>query len=380
MTREAGSILSFGVPVMTAIDSLSSAHSLSSTGRDAPPVGRTHTIDYGDTVSAVAQRYGVDVASLLSANPQIRNPDVVYPGDTLQIPSAGAVSVRSGDTLSGIAVANGTTVQALLAANPQIRNPDLIQIGQTIALPGSAAPTPPATSTPPSTAPTVPGVDTAPPAANDADHRLGQLSEQYETGGRGPGTVSTGQGDPGGVSYGSYQLATNRGRPQEFLANEGVAWAAEFGGAAPGTQRFSATWREIAAREPQAFADAQHAFIQRTHYDVQAARVETNTGLDVGTRSSAVQDAVWATAVQHGPTTNAITNAVRNVAAQGVTPEDGIAYDRALIDAIYTERGRRGADGNLVYFSSSPASTQASVANRFVAERADALAMLDAAR
>ena len=44
------------------------------------------------------------------------------------------------------------------------------------------------------------------------------------------------------------------------------------------------------------------------------------------------------------------------------------------------ERGRRGADGNLVYFSSSPASTQASVANRFVAERADALAMLDAAR
>ena len=108
-----------------------------------------HTIEYGDTVSAVAQRYGVDVASLLSANPQIRNPDVVYPGDTLQIPSAGAVSVRSGDTLSGISVANGTTVQALLAANPQIRNPDLIQIGQTIALPGSAAPTPPATSTPP---------------------------------------------------------------------------------------------------------------------------------------------------------------------------------------------------------------------------------------
>ena len=105
-----------------------------------------------------------------------------------------------------------------------------------------------------------------------------------------------------------------------------------------------------------------------------------SAGLDVGTRSNAVQDAVWSTAVQHGPTTNAITNAVRNVAAQGVTPEDGVAYDRALIDAIYAERGRRGPDGNLVYFSSSPASTQASVANRFVAERADALAMLDAAR
>ena len=60
-----------------------------------------------------------------------------------------------------------------------------------------------------------------------------------------------------------------------------------------------------------------------------------------------------------------------------LTPD---SHKEAVIDAIYAERGRRGPDGNLVYFSSSPASTQASVANRFVAERADALAMLEAAR
>jgi len=366
---------------MSSIESLSSATGPVSAGRETSPSGRTHTVDYGDTLSSVAKQYGVDLKGLLAANPQVRNPDVVYPGDTLQIPTAGAVGVRSGDTLSGIATANGTTLSALLAANPQIRNPDLIQIGQTIALPGAGA-APPSQPAPPSapTAPVGPVADAAPPAANDGDHRLGQLSEQYETGGRGPGTVSSGQGDPGGVSYGSYQLATNRGRPQEFLANEGAAWAAEFGGAAPATNAFSATWRDIAAREPQAFADAQHAFIQRTHYDVQADRVQDRTGLDVASRSHAVQDAVWSTAVQHGPTTNAISNAVRNVEAQGVSPDDGVAYDRALIDAIYAERGRRGADGNLVYFSSSPASTQTSVANRFVEERADARAMLDAAQ
>lgn len=365
---------------MSSIESLSSATAQTSAGRDAPPSGRTHTIDYGDTLSGVAKQYGVDLQGLLRANPQVRNPDVVYPGETLQIPTPGTVGVRSGDTLSGIATANGTTVSALLAANPQIRNPDLIRIGQTIALPGASAGAPaPATPAPPSP-PDAPVADPAPPAANDDAHRLGQLSVQYETGGRGPGTVSTGQGDPGGVSYGSYQLATNRNRPQEFLANEGAAWASEFGGAAPGTQAFSATWREIAAREPQAFGDAQHAFIERTHYDVQADRVQTLTGLDVSTRSHAVQDAVWSTAVQHGPETNAIRNAVRNVEAQGVSPDDGVAYDRALIDAIYTERGRRGADGHLVYFSSSPAGTQASVADRFVNERADAQAMLDAAQ
>lgn len=359
---------------MSSIESLSHASSATS-GRDAPPSGRSYTIGYGDTLSAVAQRHGLDLPGLLSANPQVRNPDVIYPGDTLQIPASRTVDVRSGDTLSGLAVANGTTLAALLAANPQIRNPDLIQIGQTIALPGSVA-----TPAPAPTTPAPPVSETPPPAANDGDYRLGQLSEQYETGGRGPGTVSTGQGDPGGVSYGTYQLATNRGRPQEFLANEGRAWAGEFGGAAPGSAAFSATWREIAAREPGAFGDAQHGFIQRTHHDVQAARVETNTGLDVSTRSHAVQDAVWSTAVQHGPASNVVTNAVRNVEARGISREDGVAYDRALIDAIYAERGRRGPDGNLVYFSSSPASTQTSVANRFVSERADALAMLEAGR
>lgn len=355
---------------MNSIESLTSSLP-AARGPDAVPDGRSYTVGYGDTLSAIAQRHGLDLPGLLAANPQVRNPDVIYPGDTVRIPASRTVDVRSGDTLSGIAVANGTTVAALLAANPQIRDPDLIRIGETIALPGVVDTPGPAPDAP---APPVGG--TPPPAANDGDYRLGQLSEQYETGGRGPGTVSSGQGDPGGVSYGTYQLATNRGRPQEFLANEGRAWAAEFAGTAPGSAAFSATWREIAAREPGAFGDAQHGFIQRTHHDVQVARVEASTGLDVSTRSHAVQDAVWSTAVQHGPASNVVTNAVRNVEARGISPDDGIAYDRALIDAIYAERGRRGADGNLVYFGSSPASTQASVANRFAAERADAQAML----
>lgn len=40
--------------------------------------------------------------------------------------------------------------------------------------------------------------------AGAASHRLGALSERYESGGRGAGTVSTGRGDPGGVSYGLF--------------------------------------------------------------------------------------------------------------------------------------------------------------------------------
>ncbi|HFO7914780.1 TPA: hypothetical protein ACHK1J_005692, partial [Escherichia coli] len=34
---------------------------------------------------------------------------------------------------------------------------------------------------------------------------LGKTSERYESGGRGPGVISSGKGDHGGVSYGMYQ-------------------------------------------------------------------------------------------------------------------------------------------------------------------------------
>lgn len=40
----------------------------------------------------------------------------------------------------------------------------------------------------------------------DAWHQ-GQTSEHYESGSRGPGTISSGIGDHGGMSYGSYQLS-----------------------------------------------------------------------------------------------------------------------------------------------------------------------------
>ena len=54
------------------------------------------------------------------------------------------------------------------------------------------------------------------------DESLGELSRKYESGKSGPGTVSGGQGDAGGVSYGTYQLSSKHdGKPggtaSEFL-------------------------------------------------------------------------------------------------------------------------------------------------------------------
>lgn len=38
----------------------------------------------------------------------------------------GSYTVRSGDTLSGIAAQKGVSLSGLIAANPQIKNPNLI--------------------------------------------------------------------------------------------------------------------------------------------------------------------------------------------------------------------------------------------------------------
>jgi len=58
-----------------------------------------------------------------------------------------AYSVQSGDTLSAIASRFGVTVAALVAAN-NIANPDLIIVGQTLLIPGTSSVAPPAPITP----------------------------------------------------------------------------------------------------------------------------------------------------------------------------------------------------------------------------------------
>ncbi|WCE02562.1 peptidoglycan-binding domain-containing protein [Pseudoxanthomonas sp. JBR18] len=128
-----------------------------------------------------------------------------------------------------------------------------------------------------------------------ASWSLGQTSTRYETGGRGAGTVSSGAGDHGGVSYGSYQFSTNTGGVQEYLAQS--KYGAQFSGLDPGTASFSAKWKEVAASDP-GFASDQHDFIKSAYYDVQHEALKVK-GIDLSDRGKAVQDALWSTSVQY---------------------------------------------------------------------------------
>jgi len=108
----------------------------------------TYTVQRGDWYYAIARRFGISVSALTAANPSL-NPNIVYPGQVLNVPCDGSSSappssgttpggntyvVRARDTLFSIAIRNNTTVYALQIAN-NLPNPNFIWAGQVLVIP-----------------------------------------------------------------------------------------------------------------------------------------------------------------------------------------------------------------------------------------------------
>jgi uncharacterized YkwD family protein/spore coat assembly protein SafA len=49
-----------------------------------------YTVKWGDTMWKIAARYQVGVSEILRSNPQIKNPDMIYPGQAINIPDLSA--------------------------------------------------------------------------------------------------------------------------------------------------------------------------------------------------------------------------------------------------------------------------------------------------
>jgi LysM repeat protein len=106
----------------------------------ATPAARagTYTVRRGDTPSDVARRHGTSVAALARMN-RMSDPNLIIAGRRLRVPSRVGVSsvhvVRAGETLSAIAIRYGTSVDALARVN-RISDPNLIVIGTRMKVPG----------------------------------------------------------------------------------------------------------------------------------------------------------------------------------------------------------------------------------------------------
>lgn len=165
--------------------------------------------------------------------------------------------------------------------------------------------------------------------------KIGQTSLYFESAGAGPGTVSRGSGDLGGVSYGTYQIASGPGTVDEFLAQSG--YGKHFEKMTVNSPEFIAEWKRLAEGEA-AFADAQHDFIQKTHYDPQVQSLK-RAGIDVDLRGPAVQDMVWSTAVQYrGYTTKVVSRGLTEAFGAGYSLDD--VSDAEIVAAVQDSKLR----------------------------------------
>ena len=100
-----------------------------------PPGGSVYYVQRGDTLRKIAARFGTTVDAILKLNPQIKNPNIIYVGQAITVSGQSSSqnhTVQRGETLRIIANKYGTTVDALLSLNSGIKNPNLIYVGQVI--------------------------------------------------------------------------------------------------------------------------------------------------------------------------------------------------------------------------------------------------------
>jgi LysM repeat protein len=162
------------------------------TARTATPPA-THTVQAGETVSSIAGKYGLSTASVLAAN-GLGWKSLIFPGQVLKLGNGavapapapapqpgGRYTIQKGDTISRIAARFGVSTASVLAANG-LGWTSIIYPGQTIAIPsggGVSVPEPPrggellvenvSSVTPAPAPPAAPAPAPAPPAASAPD-------------------------------------------------------------------------------------------------------------------------------------------------------------------------------------------------------------------
>lgn len=94
-------------------------------------------VQRGDSVYAIARRYGVPMRKIIEIN-GLNPPYMLYPGQTLRMPAQQVYRVARGDTLYGISRSFGVNMNTLARVN-KLKPPYIIYPGQSLVLPGQVA-------------------------------------------------------------------------------------------------------------------------------------------------------------------------------------------------------------------------------------------------
>lgn len=203
--------------------------------------------------------------------------------------------------------------------------------------------------------------------SNDAS--LGQLSEKYE-GRASAGTVSSGVGDKGGVSFGKYQFASKTGGLASFMDElkesnpeyyeKLTADGGEFYRNKNANSQFQENWKKLAKEDPN-FAKVQDEIAKKKWFDPTAKKFQDITEVDPNS-SKALANAIWSAGIQHG-------------GVDKIFKMSGIEEGQSQEEMIRRLYGAR-AD----YVSGLNIGNKRGIFNRYTAEEQDAYAMLDQER
>lgn len=201
-------------------------------------------------------------------------------------------------------------------------------------------------------------------ATFNPDDGISALSKKYEVGNGGPGTISSGKGDPGGKSYGSWQLSSNAGTLDAFVKQAQGEIGEQLRKYPITSSDFDKAWKMIAEQDPKGFEKMQYDFLYKSNF-LPVLNHANSLGID--TSLTTIKNVLWSQSIQHGLEGNKkiLNNAVAKV-GKNASPE-------SMINAIYNSRSEY-VNG----LSSMNSSTKHNVLNRYKQEGADALAMLRA--
>jgi hypothetical protein len=167
-------------------------------------------------------------------------------------------------------------------------------------------------------------------------------------------TISSGAGDPGGVSVGRFQVSRDT-LPRFLASNEGAPWRNALRGLHPGGAGFEQAWNRILDRQAVELEKAQYRFLYRENYSPPAAAARRSAGFDISAASPILQEVVWSMSNNAGPGHGAriLTSAIDRADRQHRRSDP--RHQEAVIRELYSGWIDRLTDLENQYRNSQPA-------------------------
>lgn len=193
------------------------------------------------------------------------------------------------------------------------------------------------------------------------DMLIGDYVKQFESGDAGPRSISSGSGDYGGVSFGTYQFPSYNKTPSGGLLQKfwETYYAKDYPNVTPGNnQAFKDAWLDAVNKDEKTFHKREWMISKDGDYMTAKNLLKQKFNYDPDKDSRAAQEAIWSTALQ-GP---------------GIVPGNykrafGSVDSTSMDDAEWVKKFYQAKRDMIPQnFRSSSASVQSGVRNRYINE------------